>query len=65
MHQKTHLSELETRLIEQALKGHRRIYPCGNRQQLHECFTIDEDSLSFWFNTEDNSTHVITAQMAA
>lgn len=26
---------------------------------LHECYTIEEDCILLWFNTEDGSTHIL------
>jgi hypothetical protein len=36
-----------------------KIFPCGENGQLEDCFTIAENILFFWFNTEDNNTHVL------
>jgi|GEM_PF-3073344 len=47
-------------LIEKALKIYGKIYPCLNKPSLNECFTVTKDKgLIFWFNTEDNSTHMV------
>ncbi len=53
------MSEEKMRLIQRAIEEHERIYPCGNAALLEECFTTNEDRLLFWFNTEDDSTHLL------
>lgn len=47
-------------LIEKARMKYKRIFPCGDKKSLSECFTKEEDELIFWFNTEDDSTRVVT-----
>jgi hypothetical protein len=32
-------------------------------KELDECFTVEDDRLCFWFNTEDESTHVLHKRM--
>ena len=41
------------------LDEYQRIFPCANTQQLNDCFTQAGNRLLFWFNTEDNSTHIV------
>ncbi len=53
------MSEIKLRLIQRAVDEHEKIFPCGNAAALNDCFTTAEDQLFFWFNTEDNSTHLI------
>jgi hypothetical protein len=36
------------------------IHAVNNRESLEECFSEEEGMLIFWFNTEDNSTHIVT-----
>jgi hypothetical protein len=26
------------------------IYPCGNKDSIYECFTVDKDLILFWYN---------------
>ena len=56
------MSELERKMILQATKRHKKIYPCSNRDELSACFTRHEDMIFFWYNTEDKSTHLLTAE---
>ena len=56
------LSDFEKEMIEQATSHHGRIYPCAHKGSFTECFTEDNGLRFFWFNTEDKSTHVITAK---
>lgn len=55
------MSELELQMIKIATMKHDKIYPCSHRQHLSDCFTRFENQVFFWYNTEDQSTHVITA----
>lgn len=45
-------------IISEALTKHKKIFPVGNFKAIDDCFTIDDDKLIFWFNTEDQTTHV-------
>ena len=37
-----------------------KIYPCGGDCHFStRCFTINGEDVLFWFNTEDQSTHVV------
>ena len=47
-------------LIQKALRHHKKIYPCGSRSSLGECFTVHGGRMTLWYNTEDGSTHVMT-----
>ncbi|MDD5674818.1 MAG: hypothetical protein PHC61_11680 [Chitinivibrionales bacterium] len=51
--------EIRQRMIQRALALHKKIYPCANRRKLQDCFTSEEDRIFFWFNTEDQTTHVL------
>jgi hypothetical protein len=51
---------LKEKMINKAKTLHDDIYPCSSKQDLDECFTVDEDTLIFWFNTKDNSTHILS-----
>ena len=53
------MSEVKLKLLQSALERHEKIFPCGETQLLDDCFTLSEDKLLFWFNTEDDSTHVV------
>lgn len=54
------MSNLEKRMIDRAAKKHKKIFPCAHRERLEDCFTKYEDFVFFWYNTEDQSTHVMT-----
>lgn len=53
------MENIKQKLIERAIERHSKIFPCGNRNTLSECFTIHGETLVFWYNTEDNSTCVV------
>ena len=53
------LDDIEREMVQSALREHAVIYPCSNKNSLRECFTRDRSNCLFWFNTIDNSTHVL------
>lgn len=55
------MNELEQRMVLKAKKKHEKIFPCAHKQHFSDCFTRHENQVFFWYNTEDQSTHVITA----
>ncbi len=56
------MEELKKQLIKRAEEAYGKIYPCINKSSLDECFTMTkEDGLILWFNTKDNSTHLISS----
>jgi len=57
------MSELQEELIESAIHQYRRIFPCGNKIKIEEGFTVEGRQLLFWFNTEDNSTHLLSREI--
>jgi len=59
------MNELKIKMISEATKNFNTIYPCGNKMTFDDCFTTNEDQLLFWFNTEDQSTHVMTKSLNA
>lgn len=50
-------------LIDKAIDKHGTIYPCANMVYLTDCFTNYDGKWIFWYNTEDNSTHVVTEEV--
>jgi hypothetical protein len=54
------LAQRKERMIQEARRRYRSIRPCSHRKELGECFTVDHRRLFFWFNTSDESTHVMT-----
>lgn len=57
------MNRVKIKLIIQAFLKYKKIYPCGNKNTLFECFTEIDNNLLFWFNTEDHSTHLLTAEI--
>ena len=53
------MSEVKLELLQKAIETHEKIYPCGGSLSLNDCFTTAGNKLYFWFNTEDDSTHII------
>jgi hypothetical protein len=52
------MNSKQKKLYRKAVAKHEKIYPCKSKKSFQECFTISGDKLLFWYNTEDNSTHV-------
>jgi hypothetical protein len=59
------MSELENALIDKAVALHKKIYPCSKRERLADCFTRYENRVFFWYNTEDQSTHMLYTEVTA
>lgn len=57
------MSREEKRLIKKAKNVYKRIFPCGGKESFKECFSKYNDKLFLWFDTEDDSTHLITEEM--
>ncbi|HMD69188.1 MAG TPA: hypothetical protein VKF42_09955 [Chitinivibrionales bacterium] len=55
------MTTLEAKLMDQATAIHDRIFPCSSRNGFEHCFTRDEGKVCFWYNTEDQSTHLLVA----
>lgn len=53
------MNEMKNQLIGQARMTYKKIYPCGKKTDIGECFTEVGNQLLFWFNTEDQSTHLM------
>jgi hypothetical protein len=58
------MSKIQQVLIERAKETYQDIYPCSTKSSLEECFTMFGQKCLFWFNTADNSTHMIAAEIA-
>ncbi len=54
------MNEMKMQMIFKARETFKTIYPCGNKTSFTDCFTTMGNNLVFWFNTEDNSTHLLT-----
>ena len=57
------MSKYKHDLIRKAVNRYEKIFPCGTKSDFSECFTEYKNTLFLWFNTKDNSTHVITLEM--
>ena len=54
------MNDLKKKMIRQAQKQYQQIYPCMTKKFLGDCFTVEENQILFWFNTKDDSTHVLS-----
>jgi hypothetical protein len=57
------MNEIKQKLINRAKMQFKQIYPCSTKKRLKECFTVEDEMMIFWFNTEDDSTHIITQDL--
>lgn len=58
------MNELKDNMLKKAMERYRTIFPCWPRQNIQDCFTVEGTKLCFWFNTEDDSTHLEYVEMA-
>jgi hypothetical protein len=58
------MNKLKENMIKRAKDRYKNISPCPTRGTLEECFTMENNKIYFWFNTEDKSTHVLAEQVA-
>ena len=58
------MNELKNIMICKAVEMYADIYPLITKQDLGECFTTEGNVLMFWFNTADESTHVLTTRIS-
>ena len=58
------MNELKNIMISKAVEMYADIYPLITKQDLGECFTTEGNVLMFWFNTADESTHVLTTRIS-
>jgi len=52
------MSNTQLRLVDIAKEKYGAIYPCGGTRGWEDCFTRCQGRVIFWFNSEDNSTHI-------
>jgi hypothetical protein len=52
------MSDTQQKLVDIAREKFGTIYPCGGSGGWDKCFTRYKGRVVFWFNTEDNSTHI-------
>ena len=57
------MNELKHTMISKAVDMYTEIYPVITKRDLGECFTTEGNMLVFWFNTADESTHVLTTRI--
>ncbi|MCK5232169.1 MAG: hypothetical protein KAR13_17995 [Desulfobulbaceae bacterium] len=58
------MNEIKEHMIEMARRRYDKISPCSFKATLDECFTVNDECILFWFNTEDNSTHCVSFDLA-
>jgi hypothetical protein len=58
------MNKLKETLIKRAKDRFQEISPCPTRGSFEESFTLENNRLCFWFNTKDQSTHVIAEIVA-
>ena len=54
------MSDNKEKLVKLATEKFGDIRPCGDKKSLSDCFTDDSGELVLWFNTLDNSTHIVS-----
>jgi hypothetical protein len=57
------MNKLKETLIERARDRYEEISPCPSKGSFEECFTLENNRLCFWFNTKDQSTHVLAERV--
>ena len=57
--EKQQLRELKRRLIEKAVMAYGQIYPCSACGGFNDCFSMQGNSLYFWFIIEDEDSHLL------
>jgi hypothetical protein len=57
------MSNLKKIMIKKAKNRYKKILPCGKKANFEDCFTVEKNKLLFWFNTEDQSTHVESTEL--
>ncbi|MGM0443969.1 MAG: hypothetical protein ACQEQV_07270 [Fibrobacterota bacterium] len=57
------MDEVKNRLIREAVETYKLVRPCGGKGSLEECFSREGDRLMLWFNTHDESTHIVMAEV--
>ncbi|MDO5575454.1 MAG: hypothetical protein Q4F84_00120 [Fibrobacter sp.] len=57
------MDKVQMKLLNKATNIHKKIYPCAQNTDFEPCFTSDDTHVYFWYNTEDNSTHVVNERI--
>ena len=58
------MNELKHTLISKGVELYTDVRPVITKHDLRECFTTEGNMLVFWFNTADESTHVLTTRIS-
>jgi hypothetical protein len=58
------MNKLKEKMIKRAKDRYKKIMPCPTRDDFNECFTVEGNHIYFWFNTADQSTHVLAEKVA-
>ena len=62
-HYEVNMNELKQSIINRAIGRYHTVKPVPSARDFTGCFTTDNEKLYFWFNTKDNSTHVLSAPL--
>jgi hypothetical protein len=57
------IENLKKELIERAREIYGKIDFPGNKESFDDCFTVVEGVLYFWFNDENDGTHVVKEKL--
>lgn len=57
------MNEIQQKMISQARRQYQQIFPCATKNSLRECFTVEGKRVFFWFNTADETTHVLACDL--
>jgi hypothetical protein len=53
------MNDIKEKMIQKALGVHKKIFPCKGKTHINDCFTVEGQKIIFWFNTEDENTHIL------
>lgn len=57
------MEETKRALFDEAIKQYGKIAPCGPHKEFNdEHFTTMRGRVQFWFNDEENATHIVEAE---
>ncbi len=57
------MSPVQVEMIKEARRRHKEIFPLTKKPSFPECFTEYNEVLFFWYNSNDNSTHLVHSDM--
>lgn len=57
------MSRKQLKLINKARRKYGTIYPCARKENYDQCFTQINKKLYFWFNSQDQSTHIVSEEV--